>query len=55
MGGFYFGAFFSFLIIFASIAWFVLCIVLFFKIWHMCDDVKEILQILSMSREKEEG
>jgi len=36
-----------------SIACVVCCIVLFFKIWGMCNDVRKILQILDLNKKKE--
>lgn len=36
-----------------SIACVVCCIVLFFKIWGMCNDVRKILQILELNKRKE--
>ena len=45
-----FGAFFGLISILLGLAWFVCCIVLFFKVWGMCNDVKEILRILAQKR-----
>ena len=41
-----FGAFFGIILIVLGIVWTVFCVVLFIKVWGMCNDVKEILQIL---------
>jgi hypothetical protein len=35
-----------FVLFFISIVWFVLCVVLFFKIWGMTDDVSRIKYML---------
>lgn len=35
------------------IIWCVLNIILFFKIWGMCDDVEDIVRILSSNKQKE--
>ena len=48
-----FGAFFGLIIMLLGLAWFVCCIILFFKVWGMCNDVKKILFILS--QRKNEG
>jgi len=40
------GAGFGIFIIFLGILWWVLCIVLFFKIWGMTNDVSEIKDLL---------
>ena len=45
-----FGMFFGLISIILGIAWFVCCIVLFFKVWGMCNDVRRILQILEQKR-----
>ena len=42
----FFGMFFGLVSIVLGIAWFVCCLVLFFKVWGMCNDVKQILRIL---------
>ena len=34
------------IIVVISIVWSILCIILFFKIWKMCNDVSNILQFL---------
>ena len=44
------GMFFGLISIILGIAWFVCCIVLFFKVWGMCNDVRRILQILEQKR-----
>lgn len=36
------GAGFSIFIIFLGILWFLLCVILFFKIWGMTNDVRDI-------------
>lgn len=41
-----FGAFFGLIFGVLGIAWTVLCLILFFKVWGMCNDVKSILEIL---------
>ena len=41
-----FGVFFELICIVLSLACFVCCVVLFFKVWGMCNDVHHILQIL---------
>ena len=33
---------FGFFIIFMGILWFLLCVILFFKVWGMTNDIKEI-------------
>lgn len=42
----FFGFFIGLISIIIGIAWFVCCIVLFFKVWWMCNNVSRILQIL---------
>ena len=42
----FFGFFIGLISIIIGIAWFVCCIVLFFKVWGMCNNVSRILQIL---------
>ena len=44
------GIFFGLISIIIGIAWFVCCIVLFFKVWGMCNNVNRILQILEQKR-----
>lgn len=46
----FFGMFFGLVSIVIGIAWFVCCIVLFFKVWGMCNDVRQILRILEQKR-----
>ena len=46
----FFGIFIGLISIIIGIAWFVCCIVLFFKVWGMCNDVRRILQILEQKR-----
>ena len=48
----FFGAFFGLIIILLGLAWTICCIVLFFKVWGMFNDVKQILQIL-MTRQQQ--
>jgi hypothetical protein len=45
-----FGLFFGLISIFLGIAWFVCCIILFFKVWGMCNNVSKILEILEQKR-----
>ena len=47
----FFGIIIGLLSIFLGIAWFVCCIVLFFKVWGMCNNVSRILQILEQKSE----
>jgi hypothetical protein len=42
-----FGAFFAFISLVLGLAWTVLCFILFFKVWGMCNDVRRILDILA--------
>ena len=44
------GFFFGLISIVIGIAWFACCIVLFFKVWGMCNNVSRILQILEQKR-----
>lgn len=44
------GILFGLISIIIGIAWFVCCIVLFFKVWGMCNNVNRILQILEQKR-----
>lgn len=46
----FFGVFMFLISIIIGIAWFVCCVVLFFKVWGMCNDVRKILQILEQKR-----
>ncbi len=48
-----FGTFFGLISIVLSLACFVCCVVLFFKVWGMCNDVHQILQILASRRDEE--
>ena len=41
-----FGAIFGLIIMALGLAWTVLCLILFFKVWGMCNDVRNILEIL---------
>lgn len=45
-----FGVFIGLISIFLGLGWFICCIILFFKVWGMCNDVKQILQILAQRR-----
>ena len=45
-----FGAVFGLIIMLLGFAWFACCIILFFKVWGMCNDVKQILRILEQKR-----
>lgn len=47
----FFGFFIGLISIIIGIAWFVCCIVLFFKVWGMCNNVSRILQILEQKSE----
>lgn len=42
----FFGVFFGLVCFVLGIGWFICCIILFFKVWGMCNDVKQILRIL---------
>ncbi len=44
------GLFFGLISIAIGIGFIVCCIVLFFKVWGMCNDVRKILQILEQKR-----
>lgn len=45
-----FGVFIGLISFFLGLGWFICCIILFFKVWGMCNDVKQILQILAQRR-----
>ena len=45
-----FGAFFGLLSVLLGLAWIIFCVALFIKVWGMCNDVKQILYILSQRR-----
>jgi hypothetical protein len=49
----FFGVFIGLVSFVIGIAWLVCCIVLFFKVWGMCNNVSRILQILE--QRKNEG
>lgn len=44
------GVFFALVCLVLGIGWFICCIILFFKVWGMCNDVKQILRILEQKR-----
>ena len=44
------GVLFGLVFLVIGIAFFVCCVVLFFKVWGMCNDVRRILQILEQKR-----
>ena len=46
----FFGIFIGLISFVIGIAWFACCIVLFFKVLGMCNDVRRILQILEQRR-----
>ena len=45
-----FGVFFGLVSIVLGLVWFICCVILFFKVWGMCNDVRQILQILAQRR-----
>ena len=49
----FFGVFIGLVSFVIGVAWLVCCIVLFFKVWGMCNNVSRILQILE--QRKNEG
>ena len=44
------GLFFGLISIVIGLGFVVCCVILFFKVWGMCNDVRKILQILEQKR-----